>query len=191
MHEPLGWIYLLPSNTQSILVQYSPKWKISCVLPEKQRRIHFKFHVCNDVACQDYDNTFNIKTPTLVMSHSMIPPWVKSTKQNSYFDLYALDNTKKEHLYTAPYRLANVYESGKICFGAVSANDIASLRKANNLFWSSPFNLDNCPLVRQHQLNCGAVEHHYEEHYCNDRAAWAGFQRQRRRKKGKVVRRRC
>ena len=166
MDEPLGWIYLLPSNTQSVLVQYSPKWKISCVLPKKQRNIQFKFHTCNDWGCQDIDKKFDITTPPLIMSHSWIPPWVGSTKRLPYFEIFTLDTTSKKHICAVPYRLANVYDSGRICLGGgISANDIATLRKANNLFWSSPFNLDNCPLVRQHQLNCSGVQHHYEDHY--------------------------
>jgi hypothetical protein len=45
--------------------------------------------------------------------------------------------------YLVPYRPANVYEDGRICWGSVSFG--ANLRHDYNSFWASPFNYDLIP----------------------------------------------
>jgi len=157
--KSFGWIYLLPSEAINVIVRYYPKWLISCVLPETTRDI-FARRV--DYRTDEvHEGSLKIKTPSLLLSHSIKKPWVPKSKTEEYFSIHRIDLDKSEGIYANPYRLANVYSSGKICYGFELPSN---LRRANNLFWSSPFNEDNCPYVDKHLNECTNKDHEYKNY---------------------------
>lgn len=163
--KPLGWIYLLPSDASNVIVKYSPKWTISCVISKSEKKItacHRKYHDFEDPTITTRD--ISIHTPDLIWSHSLKKPWDYNSKVNPYFSLFAIDLKQSDGLYAVPYRLANVYDSATVCFGDTS-REITNLRQANNYFWSSPFNEDNCPYKSFHRKTCEGRDHEWYDHY--------------------------
>lgn len=157
---PLGWIYFLPSETTRVIIKYYPKWMISCFLPNSSKRIFVSKYE------EDTDSILEreacIKVPSLLISHTLPKPWISESKIDSYFNIYAIDESNKLDICTKPYRLANVYSSGSICFGEIE--EPYNLRQANNYFWASIFNEDNCPYLDNHYQNCKDRQHdHYDE----------------------------
>lgn len=154
-----AWIYLLPSETTKVIVKYHPKWMISCVLPKSTKSIFAIKH--------DYDNDLLIErklfieVPDLIISHSFPKPWIKDSKLEPYFNINAINVESSNDIKTRPFRLANVYSSGSICFGEVGRP--SNLRRANNYFWASPFNEDNCPFLHYHYLNCDTRDHDHDD----------------------------
>jgi hypothetical protein len=163
--EPLGWLYLLPSDACNVIVKYSPKWAISCVIPKSKKKItacHRNYHEFDDLAVTTRE--LEIETPNLIWSHSLKKPWESYSKINPYFSLFAINLNQSNGLFAVPYRLANVYSSATVCFGD-STQDITNLRQANNYFWASPFNEDNCPYKEIHRKNCEDRSHEWYDHY--------------------------
>jgi hypothetical protein len=164
----LGWIYLMPSKASKVIVKYSPRWMISCVLPKTERKISVKSYNRNTDVVDAKE--FDIETPELIISHSLTKPWIDKSKMQTYFSLFTIDSERSDGVFTTPYRLANTYPSGVICFGGVvSVNGMikapANLRQANNYYWASYFNEDNCPYVKLHRESCNNFNHEYYEHY--------------------------
>lgn len=163
----VGWVYLLPTETISSIVKYSPKWMVSCVLPETKRQII--------VRTLDYDedeyqeNILEIDVPSLILSHTLRKPWALNTKIKEYFSINVINPEKKTALEIIPYRFANVYSSGNICFGDVELDGLPkNLRQANNFFWSTSFNEDNSPFYDLHRNLCKNVTHEYYDHLVCD-----------------------
>lgn len=159
----VGWIYLLPTNAKSVIVKYSPKWKISCVLPEQERDITLTYY--NPKIDDILKTSYSITSPDIILSHSLTKPWTDETKVVPYFSLFAIDSSKKDGIYALPYRISNVYSSGNICFGHTSSTELSNLRSANNIFWQSPFNLDNCPYMKIHRSMCPSIDHEWYDHF--------------------------
>jgi hypothetical protein len=158
-----GWIYLLPTESIKVIVKYHPKWMISCILPETRRQIF--------VSCRDFDSdidcqkSIKIDVPSLILSHSIKKPWAIHSKIKEYFSIHAIDLSKSDNVYALPYRFANVYSSGTICFGDVALDGLPkNLRQANNFFWSTQFNEDNSPFFDMHYSQCRQQEHDYYAH---------------------------
>jgi hypothetical protein len=156
----LGWIHLLPSEARNVIVKYSPKWRISCVIPAKKRTINARS------GFDDSTRDISLEIPDLIFSHSIKKPWKIDSKVKSYFSLFAIDLKKSDGLYVTPFLLANVYNSGTVCFGETA--NVKNLRQANNYFWASPFNEDNCPYLRDHHINCPTRGHQYYDHLEED-----------------------
>jgi len=155
--KSFGWIYLLPSEAINVVVKYHPKWLISCVLPETNRRIAAKrIDYRTDKL---HTGKLDVKTPDIILTHSLKKPWVTNSKTESYFAINRVDLTKKGGIHATPYQLANVYSSGHICFGETGSPK--NLREANNLFWATPFNEDNCPYFENHPGTCTNKTHEY------------------------------
>ena len=160
----IGWIYLLPSETIKVIVKYHPKWMISAVIANTSKKIRTVKRLYDEEdATEELD--ILIKIPNLIMSHSMQKPWVLNSKIETYFSINAIDLKQTSGIYVIPYRLANVYSSSNICFGDVALERKPSnLRQANNFFWSSPFNEDNCPYLDRHLQTCTERNHdHFDE----------------------------
>lgn len=159
-NKTYGWIYLLPSESINVVVKYYPKWLISCVLPETTREITAKrVDFQTDVLHQAQ---FKIKTPDLILTHSIAKPWDAYGKTTPYYAINRIDLTKKAGIFANPYQLANVYSSGHICFGDTTFGGVPrNLREANNIFWSTPFNEDNCPYFDDHLGHCYDKKHEY------------------------------
>jgi len=169
----LGWAYLLPSEASNVIVKYAPKWTISCVIPRTEKKIianHHTYHKWDAAAPKLCTKILDIKTPDLIWSHAFKKPWDSYSRVTPYFSLFAIDLQQDNGIYAIPYRIANVYSSGTVCFG--EAAEIANLRQANNYFWSSPFNQDNCPYTEIHRKTCNYRNHewfdHSEDTYCGE-----------------------
>jgi hypothetical protein len=166
--EILGWVYLLPSDASNVIVKYSPKWIISCVLPKSKKKITACYRSYDDYADPLVTTReLEIETPDLIWSHSIRKPWDNFYKIEPYFSLSAINLSQSDGLYAVPYRLSNVYSSGTVCFGG-SPSEITNLRQANNYFWSSPFNEDNCPYLSVHRKTCEDRVHEWFDHYDED-----------------------
>ena len=140
---------------------------ISCVLPCTERKIYAaKVNYNTD---EQEERQLVIKSPDLIMSHTLHKPWVNFSKIETYFSLYAIDLSKSD-ICVSPYQLANVYPSAQICFGDVAMfNKPTNLRQANNYFWASPFNDDNCPYLDNHHRSCETRQHdHFDEQRIRD-----------------------
>lgn len=168
--KSFGWIYLLPSEAINVIVKYHPKWLISCVIPETSRRITAKrVDYRTDEA---HEGKLDIKTPSIILTHSIAKPWAKYSKTASsfldtdpYFSINRIDLKKRGGIHATPYRLSNVYSSGQICFGDTVFGGVPkNLREANNLFWSTPFNEDNCPFIENHPSLCKNKDHEFLDH---------------------------
>jgi len=136
---------------------------ISAFLPETLRKIPaVKVDYLTD---EVEERELQITVPNLIMSHTLRKPWVVCSKLETYFSMHALDNKCIADLWVLPYQLANIYPSGLICFGDVAMlGKPNNLRQANNYFWNSPFNDDNCPYLDRHYRDCETRRHdHYDE----------------------------
>jgi len=155
-----GGIYLVPTETSKIVVQTAPDLKISCILPTKTRRISVSWDKKEFIPTK-------IKTPTLVFQQILHKTeWhccdqscsicrghpafcfcgpCKKNRQGrsanpvSIYNLYELRNDPGKFP-IKPYRMGNVYETGKVCFGRQNAPH--SIRQANFNYWNSSFNND-------------------------------------------------
>lgn len=161
--KSFGWIYLLPSEAINVIVKYHPKWLISCVIPETFRRITAKrVDYRTDEA---HEGKLDIKTPDIIFTHSIAKPWTKYSKADPYFSINRIDLKKGGGIHATPYQLSNVYSSGQVCFGGTAFNGMPkNLREANNLFWSTPFNEDNCPFFENHPSVCKNKDHEFLDH---------------------------
>ena len=162
----LGWIYLLPTKTQMVIFKYHPKWLISCVLPAETKTLRFnKYDYEKD---ETVGRDLTLQFPSFLLSHSIRKPWVKPTNNEvdfPYFQLHAIDLNCKDAIKALPYRIANIYSSGTICFGEVALDEApANARQANNYFWGTPFNDDGSIFYDQHARICGNRHHEYYEH---------------------------
>lgn len=165
--KTLGWIYLLPSDAQNVIVKYNPKWTISCVVPASLKKItayHRQYSDWDDPVTAK--ETLEIQIPELIWSHSIKKPWEPSSLVQPYFSLHAIDLSKSDGLFVTPYLLANIYTSAKVCYGGDS--DPTNLRQAANRFWQSPFNEDNCPYKEDHRKSCDERNHEYYDHDFDD-----------------------
>ena len=163
--KKIGWIYLLPSETLKVIVKYHPKWMISAVIANTSKKIKTVKRLYDEHADEVDERDILVKIPDLIMSHSMQKPWVSNSKIETYFSINAIDLQQTSGIYVIPYRLANVYSSSNICFGDIALERKPSnLRQANNFFWASPFNEDNCPYLDKHLQICEERNHdHYDE----------------------------
>lgn len=170
--KSFGWIYLLPSEAINVIVKYHPKWLISCVLPETSRRIIGKrVDYRTDEA---HKGSLDIKTPDIILTHSIAKPWDEYSKADPYFSINRIDLKKGGGIHATPYQLANVYSSGQICFGETTFGGVPkNLREANNIFWSTPFNEDNCPFFENHPSVCKNKDHDFLDHPRTPPATWA------------------
>jgi hypothetical protein len=115
----------------------------------------------------DYERTLLIDSPPFLLSHSLKKPWDTFDKIKEYFSINAVDSSKSDVIKVTPYRFANVYSSGTICFGEIVliGGMPQNLRQANNFFWATPFNEDNSPFFDIHSKNCDSRTHDYYDHY--------------------------
>jgi hypothetical protein len=178
---PRGNLYLLPSEAASVIVQYSPDFRISCLIPPKQRQIavdwqgsqtnwkinspylllsqlvyinttYDKYYLANDlgvsIECDCPDCTkANKKLDTVnhpPVCECEICKKIQNRRLKKIYYLYAVDEKETQKLVAQPYRLANVYEDGKICFrkrgGAIRLPQ--NLREAHSTFWTHRFDND-------------------------------------------------
>lgn len=175
----IGGVFLLPSNTLKIIVQYRPRWTISCVLPPDLKTVKvLKYKVATDDDRYDYDDEDDEQTlkkgslleiqtqvPSLLFSHEFYVDHTRKTWPNahsSHYYLNAIDLSKEDKLWVAPYGFSNVADDGSICFGAVGIPN--NLRAANILFWESPFNLDYSFFEEEHKRQCKNLKHEYYDH---------------------------
>lgn len=174
----MGWIYLLPTDTQKVLVKYAPKWLISCVLPDKRTTSSFRVKKYIDDEETWIERSLEINIPTLILSHSFVKPWVEKSAVEQYFLLHAAEISDAS-IRAAMFRLANVYSSGKLCFGEISNEGLPSnLRKANSLFWGTPFNDDASPFYDLHSMKCSNKSHENYEHQDEEFRHSCAFERE-------------
>jgi len=166
-----GLLYLLPSNTLKIIVQYRPHWKISCVLPPDTKTVKMVDWYYdpddhnndeNDDEDEDREPTFTTReaktlVPSLLFTHNVHLDHYKNAFAGGQFFLNAIDLTKEDKLWITPYGFSNVANDGSVCFG--SAGRPSNLRAANIVFWESPFNADYSQFGDEHRAECKSVVH--------------------------------
>tara|TARA_R100001244_G_scaffold25113_5_gene25719 strand:- start:5764 stop:7278 length:1515 start_codon:yes stop_codon:yes gene_type:complete len=167
----VGTIIPIPSESGGVIVMWEKaRLKISCILPPTTRVCKAKW---TKVSNRFDQKDFEIDTPTLIMSGTCgsdfggeTPPipigesnraieFRRGSHIRDKVSLAALNVNAKDRIMVKPYRLANVYDNSNICWGGNSIPK--TLREANNLFWSAPFNCDfGGPL---HDKMCKNIEH--------------------------------
>jgi len=157
---PLGntniFVSLLPTGVKNILVKYSPEVLVSCIIPPKD--FHIQYSSVKSYSSSKKHN-LELASPALIMScgYGDIPAARTHKAINSGYTLWALDTTRDDGIYVKPYKLANVWDQGKICFGDLTPN---SLRQAFNYYWTSGFNDD----IKIPHIFCLNKKHKYEFH---------------------------
>lgn len=130
----MAYLFRLPGNTSSVLVQYSPYLMISIL----QEAGEMMVNVAGDMVMT--------KVPRLLVSQ-LFDNWnlklydsIDSAKLNCKFFINEVlpDDTR---LMVRPYRLGNVAKDSKICWGNGNAIPY-DLRQGMRLFWGAPFNTD-------------------------------------------------
>lgn len=162
-----GGIYLVPSETTKIVVQTSPDLKISCVFPPVTRHIkvswdketfvdvdvntpslliqqvlrQLPYNCCVD--CVDSDCEKCKGHPVICFCESCMQLKKRNLAGDpqSQYNLYEMFE-KKAHVgfNLIPFRMGNVYPTGRICTGQQSPP--TTLRQINFNFWNSSFNND-------------------------------------------------
>ena len=125
-------VVMIPSHAKSVILNYSSKsnLKLSCTIPTKHRKIR---------AYRGRDPISIVSPPTLFcLEIADIPTRAMNEVIYNYY-VHGYCTEDKKTLWTAPYRLPNVYSDGAVCFGSVYPRD---LRAVYNLFWETPFNLE-------------------------------------------------
>jgi len=153
------FISLLPTSATTILVKYSPEVLVSCIVPPKNFEIKYSSTKNFIKKCD-----LLLGTPTLIIScgYGDIPSVNNYQSINAGYTLWSLDTSRNNGVFVKPYKLANVWEKGKICFGDLTPTN---LRQAFNYYWTSGFN-DDIKLPH----TCLNKAHNYEWHsgcYCN------------------------
>lgn len=153
------FVSLLPTSATTVLVKYSPEILVSCIIPPKDFEIKYS-STKNFVKKRD----LLIGTPTLIMScgYSDTPSVNNYDSINTGYTLWVLDTSRDSGVFVKPYKLANIYEEGTICFGDLIPTN---LRQAFNYYWTSGFN-DDIKLPH----SCLNRVHKYEWHsgcYCD------------------------
>ena len=124
------YVVALPTASNKIVVNYGDSSiKVSCALPAKEHKIMYR-------SDGDYDQqTAKIKAPPILFIGEYCDIPADHTVLNFY--IFGLNTRCPNIIYGAPYMLANVYSSGRICFGSFRPKN---LRAAYNQFWTTPFN---------------------------------------------------
>jgi hypothetical protein len=149
-HSPVfnDGIYLLPTDNAGAIFQFAPTYKLTAFMPRTIRTI---------AAIGDETIFFKKRLPALAMvqemtfsvsySHkgrypntTLVRHWDKPWDEQHQWYLFAVRGSL-DKFETAPYRMANVHESGLICWGG-DENVPKNLRLANSIFWNTPFNKD-------------------------------------------------
>ena len=142
-------VIMVPSHAKSVIINYSRKntLRVSCTIPAKQRKVSTYINT---------DPISIVSPPTLFcLEISDIPARVMNEVICNYY-VHGYCTEDKKTLWTAPYRLPNVYSDGAVCFGSVYPRD---LRAVYNLFWETPFNLElaDCSADLVYSLKKGNV----------------------------------
>lgn len=145
------FVSLLPTGTTAIVVSYSPNVILSCAVMPNEFDIEYSVV---GVAKKD---RLRVKTPHLFMglAYNDVPFSTYPSVKNQC-NLWALNIDRTDGIYVKPYRLANVWETGGVCFGNLAP---VSLRQAFNYYWTSLFN-DDIPVPHI----CKNKKHSYEWH---------------------------
>jgi hypothetical protein len=148
-------IFLLPSEGDKVIVQYSPKLTISCGLGAKERDI---------TVYAGNTHTLKVKTPDLLFAQDVwwnehyIPDCncgevcqTHRARFQSDYSLFRLGKSPNGEpgIFVKPYLFANVKDSGNICWG--NRRPPVNLRHANAFYWSAPFNMDLWKKFREHR----------------------------------------
>lgn len=148
------FVGLLPSGAKAVMVKYRPQIQVSCVMPPKD------FSVSYGGRRSRRKKSVELTTPTLLMSSTLhdMPNASNYNRIQGDYTLWAMDTTRNDAIWVKPYLLANVWERGSICFGALRP---VSLRQAYNYYWASSFNAD---LFRVRKHVCTKKSHVYSWH---------------------------
>jgi hypothetical protein len=130
-------VLMIPSDAKGVIVNRSSTTgpiKISCTIPAKKRKVH----------SSRSNKPINIVSPPTIFRLDLADIPLSNIRELicNYF-VHGYYSNDKKRLWTAPYRLPNVYPDGAVCFGSVYPAD---LRAVHNLFWETPFNheLEDC-----------------------------------------------
>lgn len=148
-------VILLPSEANKVILQYDPTLRISVVTSAKTRTVSASRSPTSNA--EYWEEKFDLKVPTTILSGVFSYPKSGngidfSGMQSQNYSIWAVDDTKKDGIYAAPYEVGNIHPGGNICFGSVAPK---TLRHAHNLFWSIPFT--DHMWARRHEVN-----------YCNN-----------------------
>lgn len=147
------FVSLLPSQAESVIVKYQPEIQVSCVIPPQKFPISYAFS-----RSTNRKRKLDITTPTLIMScgYGDVPTPRTYKRVLRPYTLWVIDTQRKNKIYGKPYLFANVYESGKICFGNLQPS---SLRQAYNYYWTSSFNAELYRVSRVITHSCNNKAH--------------------------------
>lgn len=132
-------VVLLPSESTKVILQYEPTLRVSAIMPAVTRKIKASNSPSSRTG---WSEELEINVPTTIMSCSFVDDTgytkVKDfpTMNSANWAIWAVDDSKIDGIYAAPYEVGNVHAGGNICFGSVQP---ITLRHAHNLFWSIPF----------------------------------------------------
>lgn len=142
-------ILSLPSGTKSVVVNYTDRLKVSCVMPPSKRTILLGYDE-SQFDEETYDEggncpreTMEISCPDLLFtsSYAQIPMYGCCPDDVIQgHSIFVFNPKSKSHIEGCPYVISNVYASGGICFGDLVYP--LSPQEAFNVFWQSPFNCD-------------------------------------------------
>lgn len=223
-----GQVFLLPSEASRVIVQYDPDFRITCLIPTKERDIVIDYP---DRTGRRQDLRRKIKSPWLLLSQVTYTSKMPDTAQIMYaqaadptcpcdrcrevckqtmeilnhglfcgcsyccetsvralrvkvvYHLFAVDTERNDDIIAQPYRLANIYEDGKICFKKNNGTIYSpqNMRQAHGTFWTHKFDNDfnwtvqhtcdqkihgfrSCLLRLPKRHRCDTVAHH--RHAC-------------------------
>lgn len=103
----------------------------------------------------------NIELPDLLLSQKITRRPPDYQEESSIFSIYAY-TLKDNKILATPYRLANVFDGGNICFG--SFDPPKNPKEAVGTFFGSPFNDDDSLFHKQHASICGLAVHDFLDH---------------------------
>lgn len=192
-----GSIYLLPTETEQIIIQIAPYLRISAILGSKTRNLRFSYSKTEATAL-----TTEIKTPRILISHLLThqgsrcgtyaPCQCKTCHPGQHAIICACPQCKTDlvrrkfirdqftihslaefstntNLLTKPLKFANVYPTdARICFGYQSP--VTNLRHANNNYWGTTFNNDFKHVEFNSHTYCDNKTTHYLHGHFNLRA---------------------
>lgn len=122
---------LLPSETESCIVQLAPQPMVTAIVPARERTILVD-------GLDGERHKLTIQCPRLA--------WSLLLGDQGGIELRALSPDDSE---LGPFLLGNAYDNGDVCWGA--SGEPASLRQAHSQFWSAPFNADLWQEWRDHE----------------------------------------
>lgn len=165
-------VVLLPSESNKIIFQYEPIFRVTAVIPSKQRKVKAT-RSPYDTHLKEWTEETQITVPTTLVSCNL-DYYYHPNKERDFkalnahtFSVWAVDDAVQDEIRTANYTLGNIHPGGNICFGTVVPKN---LRQANNLFWEIPFT-DHMWHDRQRECKCKAKVHmqtvHTKHHIFN------------------------